>query len=66
MMKHKPQRLNKFRGFLLKRSRSRQMNDGLNSVRYKIVNITLYTGFTHILLDIGSILDKKNKRFLSN
>ena len=53
MMRHKPQKRNKKAASLLMKARGRFDQDGLNSVNYKVVNITLYTGFTHILVDVG-------------
>lgn len=58
MMRHKPQKKNKKAGVLLMKARVRFDQDGLNSVNYRVVNITLYTGFTHILVDVG----EKDKR----
>ena len=61
MMRHKPQKKNKKAVSLLMKARTRFDQDGLNSVNYKVVNITLYTGFTHILVDVGE-RDKKEVR----
>ncbi len=54
MMRHKLQESNDLRHSQLHWTRHNQHKDGLNTIEYKVVNMTLYTGFTHILVDVGS------------
>jgi hypothetical protein len=53
MMKHQSQKLNKNRHKHLHTASKRRALDGVNSVQYKVLNITLYNTFTHIYIDIG-------------
>ena len=53
MMRHKQQKSNELRHHQLSRTRQNQDTDGLNTVQYKVLSITLYTAFTHIFLDVG-------------
>lgn len=55
MIRHKAQQLNKNAGKLLHNAGKRHKSDGVNSVVYTVVKKTLYTGFTHILVDIGKL-----------
>ncbi len=62
MMKHRPQKRNKKASVLLGKAHDRLEQDGLNTVDYKIVNMTLYTGFTHFLFNIGEMHRKVTKK----
>jgi hypothetical protein len=54
MMHHKIQKLNKFRGRLLKKSKEKQKVDGLSTVQYRVSKFELYTGFSYFLFDVGN------------
>lgn len=45
--------MNDFRYLLLDRTKRRHKKEGLNSVAYKLVNITKRKLFTHILADVN-------------
>ncbi len=62
MMRHKQQRRNKKVGTLLQTA-VRFEREGLNSIQYTVVKVSLYTGFTHILVDVGV---NKGERDLNN
>lgn len=53
MMRHKLQKLNENRHKQLNRARFVQRKDGVNSVKYKVINKVLYPGFTYLLVDVG-------------
>ena len=53
MMRHKAQKLNPNRIKHLSKARVRIKKDGLSSIKYKLLNSTLYNGFTHLFIDIG-------------
>lgn len=54
MMRHRAQELNPNARKLLNTAKSRASNDGVNSIKYSVIKSYLYTGFTHILVDIGN------------
>ncbi len=58
MIRHKPQKLNPQAHENLKKAKSRLDKDGVNTIKYKVVKKTLYTGFTHFLIDIGTLVTK--------
>ncbi len=58
MIRHQAQELNPNAIKTLKSSITRYSTDGVNTVNYKVVQISLYTGFTHIIVDIGEFREK--------
>jgi hypothetical protein len=55
MIRHKAQELNPNAIKHLSNAKHRRAHDGVNSVKYKINRTDLFTGFTHILVDIGEL-----------
>jgi hypothetical protein len=55
MIKHESGVLNPERHKILKTAVKRYKTDGVNTVKYKLVNTALYYGFTHFLFDIGEV-----------
>ena len=59
-MRHKFQIINPKRHEHLKHSQNRYTEEGLNSLKYRIKQRKLYTGFTYLLVDIGKFNDFDN------
>lgn len=58
MMRHKAQKINpNVLNILKNKTYYNSKYDGLNSVKYTIIKKTFYTGFTHYLIDIGTMGD---------
>jgi hypothetical protein len=58
MMRHKAQKLNpNVLNILKNKTDFKSQNDGLNTVNYTVIKKTFYTGFTHYLIDIGTMED---------
>ena len=55
MIRHEHQKLNEKRLDLLRNTNSRYINDGLNNLKTKCINVSLFKTFTHFLIDIGDI-----------
>jgi hypothetical protein len=55
MMRHRAQELNPNARKLLNTAKNRANKDGVNSIQYTVIKSYLYTGFTHILVDIGTL-----------
>ena len=55
MIRHKAQELNPNAVKYLSNAKNRRTRDGVNSVKYQIEKISLYTGFTHVLVNIGNM-----------
>ena len=55
MMRHKLQKLNDNRHKQLRVAKLLQMKDGINSVSYRVLDMKLYTAFTYILVDVGTV-----------
>jgi len=53
MLKHNHQKLNPARLKFLRTAHIRIDSDGVNNVKYKLLNITLYPLYTHFLIDVG-------------
>ncbi|CAF1396659.1 unnamed protein product [Rotaria sordida] len=53
MLKHTHQKLNPARMNVLRTARSRIDSDGLNNVKYKLLNTTFYHLYTHFIIDVG-------------
>lgn len=53
MLKHTHQTLNPARMNILRTAQTRVDTDGVNNVKYKLLNTTLHHLFTHILIDVG-------------
>ena len=53
MLKHTHQKLNPSRMKVLRTAHIRIDSDGVNNVKYKLLNTTLYPLFTHFLIDVG-------------
>jgi len=58
MIRHRHQELNPNAEKTLRTSKVRYSTDGVNTVKYKVVNINLFTIFTHIIVDIGEFNEK--------
>lgn len=54
MLRHKRAKRNPERIGLLKKAKGRFKNDGLNTVKYKLIDIIKYKLFTLIKIDVGS------------
>jgi hypothetical protein len=57
MIRHKAQELNPNAMKHLSNAKMRHQTDGVNSVVYHVSKRDLYTGFTHILVNIGNDLN---------
>ena len=53
MFKHNQGERNPKRVELLSTAHTRYQDDGLNSIRLRILDVKLYSLFTHILVDVG-------------
>ncbi|CAF0810330.1 unnamed protein product [Rotaria sp. Silwood1] len=53
MLKHTHQKLNPSRMKVLRTAHIRIDSDGVNNVKYKLLNITLHHLYTHFLIDVG-------------
>lgn len=54
MSKHSKRIKNPKRSQLLKKATKRLGKDGLNNVKYKLVDVVKYRMFTHFLIDVGN------------
>ena len=53
MLKHSHQKLNPARMNVLRTAHTRIDSDGVNNVKYQLLNTTLYHLYTHFLIDVG-------------
>ena len=53
MLKHTHQKLNPARMRVLRAAHTRIDSDGVNNVKYKLINITFQHLYTHFLIDVG-------------
>ena len=53
MLKHSHQKLNPGRMKILRTAHIRVDSDGVNNVKYQLLNTTVYHLFTHFLIDVG-------------
>lgn len=53
MLKHTHQKLNPARMKVLRTAHIRIDSDGVNNVKYNLLNTTFYHLFTHFLIDVG-------------
>ena len=53
MLKHTHQKLNPARLKVLRTAHIRIDSDGMNNVKYQLINKTLYHLYTHLLIDVG-------------
>lgn len=52
MIRHEKQKMNLNPRDQISKTNQIWKNDGVNSIKYKVVKKTLYSGFTHFLFDI--------------
>ena len=53
MLKHAHQERNPDRIKILRKANTRIDSDGVNNVKYKLLNTTFYHLYTHFLIDVG-------------
>jgi hypothetical protein len=53
MLKHKSGSLNPQRYQLLDSATDRHSNDGINSVKYRLIKVVQYKLYTHLFVDVG-------------
>ncbi len=53
MLKHTHQKVNNNSLKILRHARNRINSDGVNNVKYKLLNTTFYHLYTHFLIDVG-------------
>ena len=74
MLKHSGSVKNPKRRQLLKKAASRQMQDGINNVKYRLLSVHNYKLFTHVKIDVGKapihlidlINSRSNEEFISD